>query len=155
MPSNKNKPDSCVPGPGSYSLNRTIGTNARKFTIGPKILSNDPEHMEKKKNIPGPGYYKNILELDKTGKYAVSTYMYDDFAINSLTTVIGTQKQLTSAPLLDLKTLSSTSTYQDQASMNLGETLTLMDTPTFPSIGVWQPESLAPQLGKTLRKETP
>jgi hypothetical protein len=50
-----------VPGPGSYSLNRTIGYNAKKFTFGPRTLFNDVEHLEKKKAVPGPGHYPNVL----------------------------------------------------------------------------------------------
>ena len=75
MPANKNQPDACVPGPGTYDeVLKPLGKNARQFTIGPKYTYLDIEHMERKKGVPGPGYYEDKLVIDKMGKYNVSTY---------------------------------------------------------------------------------
>lgn len=74
MPAHKNMPDACVPGPGSYENLKVIAKDARKFTFGPRTLFNDPSHIEKKKGVPGPGYYPNILQIDKVGKYCLSTF---------------------------------------------------------------------------------
>jgi hypothetical protein len=38
-------------------------------------MYNDVSVMEKKKNVPGPGYYEDKLSIDSVGKYAVSTYL--------------------------------------------------------------------------------
>lgn len=61
MPATKKIPDTCVPGPGSYENIKVIAKDAKKFSFGPRTIFNDISHMEKKKNVPGPGYYPNIL----------------------------------------------------------------------------------------------
>ena len=63
-----------MPGPGTYENLKVICREARKFTFGPKTIFNDPSDIEKKKNVPGPGYYPNKLGFDKFGKYCISTY---------------------------------------------------------------------------------
>ena len=75
MPGKLNIPDPCVPGPGSYTLDKDFGYDKRKFTFGPRTLFNDPEYIAKKNGIPGPGFYLDKLALDKVGKYAISTYL--------------------------------------------------------------------------------
>lgn len=75
MPSNRNIPDSCVPGPGTYDSIRPIGIDKQKFSFGPRTLFNDPAHIEKKKGVPGPGQYEDKLTTHRLGKYFVSTYL--------------------------------------------------------------------------------
>lgn len=75
MPGKLNQPDPCVPGPGQYEGQRSIGSDKKKFTFGPKTLYNDIEQIEKKKGVPGPGYYEDKLSIDSKGKYAVSTFL--------------------------------------------------------------------------------
>lgn len=74
MPAKLNQPDPCVPGPGMYNSMKTIGEDKQKFTFGPRTAFNDVSVMEKKKGVPGPGYYPDKLSLDSMGKYFVSTY---------------------------------------------------------------------------------
>lgn len=74
MPAKLNIPDACVPGPGTYDFLKDIGHDRRKFTLGPRTMFNDPAHIEKKKGVPGPGFYEDKLQIDKYGKYMVSTY---------------------------------------------------------------------------------
>lgn len=65
LPGKANIPDPIVPGPGSYNFQRNIGHDRRKFSLKPKLLSGDPAELEKKKNVPGPGFYPNRLQIDK------------------------------------------------------------------------------------------
>jgi hypothetical protein len=58
MPAKLNIPDACVPGPGSYDVRKEFAINDKnKFTFGPRTLFNDPAHIERKKGVPGPGFY--------------------------------------------------------------------------------------------------
>lgn len=59
MPGKANFPDAVVPGPGTYHYQKDIGHDRRKFSLKPKLLSGDPGELERKKNVPGPGYYPN------------------------------------------------------------------------------------------------
>lgn len=61
MPAKMNIPDICVPGPGTYSFTKAVGYDKKKFSFGPRILFNDPSHIERKKNVPGPGFYPDLL----------------------------------------------------------------------------------------------
>jgi hypothetical protein len=74
LPSKKHLPDIAVPGPGSYQSLKPIGFNARKASLHPKLNRDDPEKIEKRKGVPGPGYYQDVLTLNKFGKYCVSNY---------------------------------------------------------------------------------
>jgi hypothetical protein len=42
--------------------------------LKPRLLTGDPIEIEKKKNVPGPGFYPNRLQIDKVGKYVVSNF---------------------------------------------------------------------------------
>ena len=75
MPAKLNFPDPIVPGPGQYDSLKVIGHDKRKFSFGPKTLYNDIVSMERKKNVPGPGYYEDTLSIDSMGKYFVSTFL--------------------------------------------------------------------------------
>jgi hypothetical protein len=61
LPGKKNIPDVCVPGPGMYENKKTVGKDAKSFSIKAKLNIGDPGLDAKKKNVPGPGYYQNIL----------------------------------------------------------------------------------------------
>ena len=61
MPAHKNQADACVPGPGTYDSLKALGATLKNFTIGPRTIFNDIEHIEKNKGIPGPGHYEDIL----------------------------------------------------------------------------------------------
>ncbi|CDW72045.1 UNKNOWN [Stylonychia lemnae] len=75
MPAKLNQPDPIVPGPGQYDSLKSIGADKRKFSFGPKTLYGDVAAMERKKNVPGPGYYEDTLSIDSVGKYFVSTFL--------------------------------------------------------------------------------
>jgi len=75
LPGKSNVPDPVVPGPGTYYFQRDIGHDRRKFSLKPRLLTGDPAEMEKRKNVPGPGYYPNKLQIDKVGRYIVSNYL--------------------------------------------------------------------------------
>ena len=75
MPGKLNQPDPCVPGPGQYDFLKDIGADKRKPSMGPKYAFNDITVIQKKKNVPGPGYYEDKLSIDSQGKYIVSTYL--------------------------------------------------------------------------------
>lgn len=70
LPNQKNNKDKSIPGPGTYNLFSTIGTDSRKYSLygrtssvgGSYYLENlfnfrniDPVYLSKKKNVPGPG----------------------------------------------------------------------------------------------------
>ncbi len=74
MPGKANQPDAVVPGPGSYYFVKDIGHDRRKFSLKSRLKTGDPTELEKRKNVPGPGYYPDKLQIDKVGKYTVSTY---------------------------------------------------------------------------------
>jgi|LauGreDrversion4_2_1035121.scaffolds.fasta_scaffold345491_2 hypothetical protein len=46
-----------------------------KVSLKSRIKTGDPIELEKRKNVPGPGLYPNTLQIDKLGRYAVSTYL--------------------------------------------------------------------------------
>lgn len=54
-------PDPVVPGPGTYHFQRDIGHDRRKFSLKSRLLTGDPAEAERKKNVPGPGFYPNKL----------------------------------------------------------------------------------------------
>lgn len=64
-----------MPGPGSYESNmRTVGSDSKKFNIQGKTFNpSEPSNIEIKKNIPGPGTYGDVIEINKYGVYNVST----------------------------------------------------------------------------------
>lgn len=74
MPGKANQPDPVVPGPGSYYFQKNIGHDRMKVSLKSRIKTGDPIEIEKRKNVPGPGNYQNTLQIDKLGRYAVSTY---------------------------------------------------------------------------------
>lgn len=74
MPAKMNLPDPIVPGPGSYNSLKKLGKDKKQFSFGTKLNYNDVERIERKKNIPGPGFYEDRLSIDSKGKYFVSTY---------------------------------------------------------------------------------
>lgn len=37
MPAHKNVPDACVPGPGSYDVVKLIGSEAKQYSLGPRL----------------------------------------------------------------------------------------------------------------------
>ena len=41
-----------------------------------KLQNNDVQLIEKKKGVPGPGTYEEKLQIDKYGKYIISSYGY-------------------------------------------------------------------------------
>ena len=61
MPGKSNFPDPIVPGPGTYNFQREIGHDRLKFSIKSRLLTGDPSEIEKKKGVPGPGWYPNTL----------------------------------------------------------------------------------------------
>ena len=61
MPGKANQPDAVVPGPGSYYFVRDIGHDRRKFSLQSRLKTGDPTELEKRKAVPGPGYYPNKL----------------------------------------------------------------------------------------------
>ena len=63
-----------MPGPGSYYFQRDIGHDKQKVSLKSRIRTGDPVELEKRKNVPGPGLYPNALQIDKLGRYVVSTY---------------------------------------------------------------------------------
>ena len=61
MPAKANVPDAIVPGPGTYNFEREIGNDRRKYTLQSRLLTGDPSSIERKKNVPGPGFYLDKL----------------------------------------------------------------------------------------------
>ena len=57
------------PGPGTYNPIRGIGKDPRKFTIRTRININ---WAKLAKEIPGPGNYKALSTINKTGHYPIS-----------------------------------------------------------------------------------
>ena len=92
-----------MPGPGEYKYkNMNVGVDARKFSflrrtknvygksltkitrnyhrkpIFPSCYSQyghavEPENIMKKGNVPGPGTYAPVIEINSVGKYHLST----------------------------------------------------------------------------------
>ena len=61
LPGKANIPDAIVPGPGSYYYVKDIGHDRRKFSLKSRLKTGDPSELEKRKAVPGPGYYPNRL----------------------------------------------------------------------------------------------
>ena len=61
LPGKANIPDAIVPGPGTYNFQRDIGHDRKKFALKSRLQTGDPSEIEKKKNVPGPGFYPNKL----------------------------------------------------------------------------------------------
>lgn len=51
-----------------------MGTEGRKFSLAGKTANtHDPMQMSIKRNVPGPGHYGKGIEINKIGKYCLST----------------------------------------------------------------------------------
>jgi len=63
------------PGPGEYKYNNmNVGVDARKFSFLKRTKNvQEPEHIMVKGNVPGPGTYAPVIEINKIGKYILST----------------------------------------------------------------------------------
>lgn len=61
MPAKANVPDAIVPGPGTYNYQKMIGNDRRKSTLYERLDTGDSSAIERKKNVPGPGFYPNKL----------------------------------------------------------------------------------------------
>jgi len=63
------------PGPGLYKYkNNAIGVDARKFSFLTKPKNaQEPANIMIKSNVPGPGKYAPVIEMNKVGKYVLST----------------------------------------------------------------------------------
>jgi len=96
-------PDRSLPGPGAYDPLKPLGANALKFKLKSRLMYGDPAAIAKKKNIPPPGHYNNILKTDKLGQYNFNSewfnskaakwgYPYDRFK------VLNTTSQITPGP---------------------------------------------------------
>ena len=56
----KGYPDAVVPGPGNYTdETKTIGVNARKWSLQARNIYLDDDEMARKLAIPGPGTYED------------------------------------------------------------------------------------------------
>jgi len=64
-----------IPGPGEYKYkNYKIGTEGRRFSfLGRTKDVQEPANVMIKGNVPGPGTYAPKIELNKFGKYCLST----------------------------------------------------------------------------------
>jgi len=52
----------------------TVGLDSRKFNMQGKTFNpSDTGNMMIKKNVPGPGTYGEVIEINKYGVYNVST----------------------------------------------------------------------------------
>lgn len=67
--------DNSMPGPGAYeSVIYGVGTDSKKYNMQGKTFNpSEPSNIEIKKNIPGPGTYGDVIEINKYGVYNVST----------------------------------------------------------------------------------
>ena len=68
MPGNL-KPDSIVPGPGTYNPQHKFGKGALAFSLKGKLKYGDPAIMDIKRDVPPPGLYGDQLATDPLGKY--------------------------------------------------------------------------------------
>jgi len=64
-----------MPGPGAYTSKlMTIGHSGPMYNLqGGSHNVNDPINVAIKKNNPPPGFYGQGIEINKYGKYALST----------------------------------------------------------------------------------
>lgn len=60
-----------VPGPGKYSYLKPFGSDAVKFSIKGKHRS---KSVEMKSNFPGPGQYKEMIQINQRGKFPSSRF---------------------------------------------------------------------------------
>ena len=68
-------PDAIVPAGGNYSDGtKTIGVNARKWSLQARNIYLDDDEMAKKLAIPGPGTYEDQQRMPATGSYPTSEY---------------------------------------------------------------------------------
>ena len=67
-PLNKMNTDKNFPGPGKYNWTKPFGSDSTQYSLRPKLGSS---FIVNNKN-PGPGTYKDTLQINPTGKYATS-----------------------------------------------------------------------------------
>jgi hypothetical protein len=67
-PLNKVNTDKNIPGPGKYNWTKPFGAGTTSYTLRPKLGSS---FIVNNRN-PGPGTYKDTLQINPTGKYATS-----------------------------------------------------------------------------------
>lgn len=63
------------PGPGEYKYsNMNIGVGARKFSFLQRTKNiQEPDNIMIKGNVPGPGTYAPVIQINKLGTYCLST----------------------------------------------------------------------------------
>jgi hypothetical protein len=64
--------DSRNPGPGTYQPLHPLGKDAVAFKLKFKLDYGDTATEAKKRNIPAPGTYDDVLQLDAKGRYSSS-----------------------------------------------------------------------------------
>lgn len=63
-------PDSCVPGPGTYSdRTKNIAVNARKWSLQARNMYMDSTSLALKKAIPSPNEYGDVDKMTADGFY--------------------------------------------------------------------------------------
>lgn len=60
------------PGPGEYNPLHPLGKDAVAFKLKYKLDYGNPDIMARKRNVPAPGTYENVLEMDAKGRYTSS-----------------------------------------------------------------------------------
>jgi hypothetical protein len=75
QPSPRGRDMKDMPGPGEYKYkNMNVGVDARKFSFLKRTKNvYEPENIMKKGNVPGPGSYAPVIEINSIGKYHLST----------------------------------------------------------------------------------
>lgn len=67
-------PDKSNPGPGEYDPQHPLGEDAVGFKLKYKLDYGNPDKIARKRNIPAPGTYENILEIGPNGRYTSSQF---------------------------------------------------------------------------------
>ena len=62
-------PDPAVPGPGSHNPLKPLGSEIKTFKLKSRVIYDDPADVARRRGVPPPGSYNEVLRINKEGNY--------------------------------------------------------------------------------------